>query len=425
MGTFHVDVVGENFGAYIGMDWGDREHVFQLLDSATGKISEHKLRQCPDALQEWINELQQRYPEQKIAMAIEQSKGAVINFLMQYQFLVIFVINPKLAAKYRQAFKSSGAKDDGNDSGFILDILIRHREKLTPWKPEDLMTRTLQILTRKRRDAIRERTRLSNQLKAILKQYFPLAIEVAGETLATVIACKFLQRWSNLESLKRSRTSTIHRFYIKHGCRQKRIIDNRLKAIQSAKPLTTDAAIVETSVMEVCMLTEQLLCVIKHIEKYDEAINNIFPSHPDAEIFSSLPGAGAVLAPRLLAAFGSDRDRFRTPVEVQNYSGIAPVTVQSGKKRLVRWRWACSKFIRQSFHEFAGESRKYSIWASAFYKKQRDSGNSHNAAVRALAYKWIRILFRCWKDRTIYDELVYIQALKRNGSDLFRYMVNS
>lgn len=422
MKTSQSIICNENFSAYIGMDWGDKEHACHLLDSTTGKTTECKLRHQPEALQEWVNQLRQDYPNQKIAVAIEQSRGAVINFLMQFDFIIIFVIHPKLAAKYRQAFKSSGAKDDGNDSGFILDILIRHREKLAPWKPEDHKTRMLQILTQKRRDAIRERTRLSNQLKAILKQYFPLAIDVAGDSLATVIACNFLLRWTSLESLKRSRPTTIHKFYIQHGCRQRKVIENRLKAIQKAKPLTTDSTIIETSAMEVCMLTEQLLCVIKHIGKYDEAIVNFFPVHPDAEIFASFPGAGAVLAPRLLAAFGSDRDRFKTPEEIQNYSGIAPVTVQSGKKRLVRWRWACPKFIRQSFHEFAGESRKYSIWASAFYEKQRDIGKSHNAAVRALAYKWIRILFRCWKERVIYDELVYIQALKRNGSDLFHYM---
>lgn len=421
METSQSNICKENFSAYIGIDWGDREHVLKLL-GATGKITERKLRHQPDALQEWVCQLQQDYPDQKVAVAIEQSKGAVINFLMQFDFIVIFVVNPKLAAGYRQAFKSSGAKDDGNDSGFILDILIRHREKLTPWKPEDYKTRKLQILTQKRRDAIRERTRLSNQLKAILKQYFPLALDVAGDCLATVIACEFLQRWTSLESLQSTRATTIHSFYTQHGCRHQKVIENRLKAIQKAKPLTTDAAVIETSVMEVRMLTEQLLCVIKHIDKYDEEISNTFPVHPDAEIFASLPGAGAVLAPRLLAAFGSDRDRFKTPEEVQKYSGIAPVTVQSGKKRLVRWRWACPKFIRQSFHEFAGESRKHSIWASAFYEKQRDAGKSHNAAVRALAYKWIRILFRCWKERVAYDELVYIQALKRNGSDLFSYM---
>ncbi len=425
MGTLQTVFEKENFAACIGMDWGDKEHVYRILDCASGVITERSLRQRPDILQEWVIELQRVYPGQKIAVAIEQSKGAVINFLMQYDFLVIFVVNPKLSAKYRQAFKSSGAKDDGNDSGFILDILLKHGDKLNHWKPGDAKTRTLQILTQKRRDAIKDRTRLSNQLKAVLKQYFPLALDVAGDSLATVIACNFLKRWTTLESLKRARTSTIRDFYTKHSCRQLKVIENRIRAIKQAKPLTTDVVIIETSILEVHMLIEQLLCVIKHIEKYDNAIDEVFPTHPDAEIFSSLPGAGAVLAPRLIAAFGSDRNRFKTSEEVQNYSGIAPVTVQSGKRRLVRWRWACPKFVRQSFHEFAGESRKHSIWASAFYEKQRDAGKTHNSAVRALAFKWIRILFRCWKNHERYDELVYIQALKRQGSGLFTHIAQS
>jgi len=419
METMDTDIVKGKFAAYIGMDWGDKEHVYRIKDSKSDQIKEQKLTQRPDILQKWVSDLQRTYPGEKIAIAIEQSKGAVINFLRQYDFVVVFVVNPKLAAKYRQAFKSSGAKDDGNDSGFILDILTRHRDRLTPWRIEDDTTRMLQILTEKRRNAIKERTRLSNQLKAVLKQYFPLAIDVAGDSLATVIACNFLQRWTSLESLRRASTNTISDFYTKHGCRQVGTIEKRLRAIQQAKPLTVDAVIIETSSMEVRMLTDQLLSIVKHIEKYDNAINEVFPSHPDAEIFSSLPGAGAVLAPRLLVAFGSDRSRFKSPVEIQNYSGIAPVTVQSGKKRLVRYRWACPKFIRQSFHEFAGESRKHSIWAQAFYDKQRDAGKSHNAAVRALAYKWIRILFRCWQNHETYDELAYINALKKHGSGLF------
>lgn len=425
METMQSDISEDIFAAYIGMDWGDKEHVYRILDSASGQITEYKLRQDPNSLQKWVCELQKTYPDQKIAIAIEQSKGAVINFLMQYDFFVIFVVNPKLAAKYRQAFKSSGAKDDGNDSGFILDILTRHRDKLNVWKPGDNKTRTLQILTQKRRDAIKDRTRLSNQLKAVLKQYFPLALDVAGDSLSTAIACNFLKRWSTLDSLKRARANTIKNFYSKHGCRSINVIEKRIKAIQQAKPLTTDDVIIGTSVMEVRMLVDQMLTILKHIENYDNAINDVFPTHPDAEIFSSFPGAGAVLAPRLLAALGADRNRFKTPVEIQNYSGIAPVTVQSGKKRLVRWRWACPKFIRQSFHEFAGESRKHSIWASAFYDKQRDVGKSHNSAVRALAFKWIRIIFRCWQDNHPYDELSYIHALKKQGSGLFHHIAQS
>ncbi len=186
--------------------------------------------------------------------------------------------------------------------------------------------------------------------------------------------------------------------------------------------MTSDSIIIETAAMEVKMLVDQLLVLIKHIDKYDAAIKDVFYTHPDVEIFSTLPGAGAVLAPRLLSAFGFDRERFSTSEDVQNLSGIAPVTVQSGSKRLVRWRWACPKFIRQSFHEFAGESRKHSIWASAFYDKHREAGKSHNVVVRALAFKWIRIMFRCWKDHKPYDELVYVNALRKNGSDLFHFM---
>ncbi len=419
------DNSSNDYAAYIGMDWGDQSHVYQLMDAASNEVTEHTLHQDPNALTSWAEELQKRYPGQKIAIALEQSKGAVINFLMEYRVFVVYVVSPRLAATYRKAFKSSGAKDDGNDSGFILDILLRHRDKLCPWRPENSETRKLQILTEKRRAAVNERTRLSNQLKAVLKQYFPLAISVAGDALHTAIACNFLLRWTSFESLKRARTQTIRNFFTQHGCRYNDTIEKRLKLIQEAKPLTSDEVIIETSVMEVKMLVAQILELIKHIDSYDTAIKSLFPDHPDAEIFLSLPGAGEVLAPRLLSAFGSDRDRFAEAVDIQNYSGIAPVTIQSGKHCLVRWRWACPKFLRQSFHEFAGESRKHSIWASAYYDKKRSEGKSHNSAVRSLAYKWIRIIFRCWKDHKPYDELQYMQTLQKNGSDLFGYMVQA
>ncbi len=188
----HSEIQSEKFGAFIGMDWGDKEHVYRILDVVTQTVKEHTLRQEPNSLEKWALELKKIYPQQKIAIAIEQKKGAVINFLMEYDFFVVFIVSPKLAAKHRQAFKSSGAKDDGNDSGFILDILMRHRDKLSPWRAEEPQTRKLQILTEKRRDAIRERTRFSNQLKAMLKQYYPLALDVAGDSLCTAIACNFL-----------------------------------------------------------------------------------------------------------------------------------------------------------------------------------------------------------------------------------------
>ena len=130
------------------------------------------------------------------------------------------------------------------------------------------------------------------------------------------------------------------------------------------------------------------------------------------------PGARKALAPRLLAAFGEQRDRFASATEVQQYTGIAPVTERSGQKSWVHWRHRCSTFLRQTFVEWAGQTVTRSFWAGAYYKQQLDRGHRHQAAIRALAFKWIRILFRCWKDNVQYDENTYLMTLRKKGSSL-------
>ena len=131
-----------------------------------------------------------------------------------------------------------------------------------------------------------------------------------------------------------------------------------------------------------------------------------------------MPGAGPVFAPRLLAAFGEQRERYASAAAVQKYAGIAPVTERSGKQCWVHWRLQCPTFLRQTFVEWTAQSIPHSYWARAFYEQQRARGSSHQAALRALAFKWIRILYRCWQDRTPYDEAIYLNALKRRGSSL-------
>ena len=138
----------------------------------------------------------------------------------------------------------------------------------------------------------------------------------------------------------------------------------------------------------------------------------------DPRYFSALPGAGPSLAPRLLVAFGEQRERFDCAAAVQKYAGIAPVTERSGKKHWVHWRWQCPTFLRQTFVEWAAQTINKSFWAGAYYRQQRDKGCTYQAAVRALAFKWIRILYRCWQTKTPYNESVYLNALKRRGSPL-------
>lgn len=159
---------------------------------------------------------------------------------------------------------------------------------------------------------------------------------------------------------------------------------------------------------------------LQAIERFDAQIEAVACELPDYALFRALPGAGPTYAPRLLAAFGEQRNRYASAAQLQQYSGIAPVVERSGKKCWVHWRLQCPKFLRQTFVEWAAESIPRCFWAGAYYRQQRDKGCSHQAALRALAFKWIRIVYRCWQTRTPYDESIYLNALKRRHSPLLQ-----
>jgi transposase IS116/IS110/IS902 family protein len=168
-------------------------------------------------------------------------------------------------------------------------------------------------------------------------------------------------------------------------------------------------------------LLPQLRAACAAIERFDEEIARLCPELPDYDLFRALPGAGPALAPRLLVAFGERRERFPDAASLQKYAGVAPVTERSGNKSWVHWRYSCPTFLRQTFIEWVGQTIPRSFWASAFYKLCRERGMRHQAALRALAFKWIRVLYRCWIDRTPYDEARYLMALQKRNAPLLAF----
>jgi transposase len=370
------------------------------------------LEQKPEALHDWFMNLFARFPGRKVALAIEQTRGAVIHFLLGFDFVHIFRIHPKSLKNYREALYPSGAKDDPTDAELLLQFLMLHHHRLKPWIPDEPEIRLLLRLVEFRRKVVGKRVRLTNELTQLLKEYFPGALDWAGE-LDKALACNFLSKWPTLEKLQKSKPETIRKFYQEHGSRRSDVIANRLKQIRSAIALTKDEPVIQSSVYMVETIVPQLRSLIDAVAQFDESIKGICQKHPDSEIFSSLPGAGPALAPRLLASMGSDRNRFNSSLEVAEYSGIAPVTERSGKSKWVHRRLACSQFIKQGFHEFAGQSIKYCAWARAYYDHKRAGGKGHHAAIRALAYRWIRIIYRCWKDRVPYKEQTYMESLRQ------------
>lgn len=135
---------------------------------------------------------------------------------------------------------------------------------------------------------------------------------------------------------------------------------------------------------------------------------------------TSFPGVGPVLAPRLLAALGDDRARFPEARSLQCLSGIAPVVIRSGHSTQICRRHACPSFLRQSFHEHASESIRHSRWARAYYEQQKQRGKKHHTIARALAFKWQRILLRCWQQHQPYDETRYLASLQRRNPALYQ-----
>jgi transposase len=234
----------------------------------------------------------------------------------------------------------------------------------------------------------------------------------------TLVFCDFLTRWPTLKHAQRARKARLEAFFREHNVRYPKVIEKRIQAIYAASALTSDPAVIESNRLVVEALVAQLRALLQAVDRFDHEIAQLAPTLPDYALFTSFPGAGPVFAPRLLAALGEQRSRYDSAAEVQQYTGIAPVTERSGNKSWVHWRWQCPKFLRQTFVEWAALSIPHCFWAKAYYEQQRAHGASHQAAVRALAFKWIRIVYRCWQNRTPYDEATYLNALKRHGSPL-------
>jgi transposase len=415
----------EPFAAFIGLDWADEKHAVVLL-ATNGQIKEHAtLEHTPEALSDWVAQLRQRFAGGKIAIILEQSRGSLLYALLPHAHLVLYPINPQMAAKFRKAFYPSGAKDDPLDADLLLEILCQHRDRLTAWQPDEPVTRQLQLLVEARRRFVADRVRLSNRLEHALKSYFPQALQLVGESLTTPMACAFLQRWPTLAAVQKAGPQRLRKFYYGQHCRAEELIQQRLQLLAQAKPLTTDEAVVAAQSLLVKSVAHELAALPAILAEYDQQIAALFAAHVDFKIWDSFPGAGAALAPRLAAAWGTQRERFESSDAMAAYSGIAPVKQASGHSVWIHMRWACPKFLRQTFHEVARTSLSFCVWAQCYHQMQLQRGKGRHAAFRALAFKWQRIMWRCWRDRTPYDDAKYLASLKRDNHELYTRILAS
>ena len=404
----------------VGIDWADTKHDFHFI-APDGQCHSGTFNQDPREIAKQVGQWRQRCPGAVFAIGIEATKGAIINALLEFTDIQIFPINPAALASYRKAFAHGGGKNDPDDARLLAQFITHYRSQIRPLRPNDELTRRIATLAEDRRRLVDQRADLANRLTALLKCYFPAALALKPARSYTEFFLKLLAKYPTLAQAKQAGKTRLRNFF--HGIGVKRKADRYVEILLQATPLTNDNATVSTASMRAIAIVEQLQILSKHIKRYDGQLKELIPQHELFDMADSLPGISTNTQARLIAALGDDRQRFTSAESLQAASGIAPVTRQSGKQKLVHSRLACTKFMKQTFHELAGLSIAESRWAKAYYehKKAKHVNEKHAAQIakRALAYKWQRIIFRLWQTGERYDEDRYIARLKASGSPLY------
>lgn len=399
----------------VGIDWADQTHAWHLQhgqDQLAGV-----LEQDAEVIQQWTGQLREQYPDCQFAIAIETTKGPLISALLTHQDITIYPVNPAALAAYRKAFAHGGGKNDPGDALLLCDYLQHYIQKLRPLRYDQPLTRELAAMAEDRRRLVDQRTAHCNELKAVLKSYFPEVLKLGAAKIYADFILAFLLKHPNLASAQQAGAVKLRKLFFGVGTRSK--AQQRVESLMAATQLTDEPVLIQTCSMRVTALVNLIQTYNQQVRIYDDKLSEAVTHHEDYAIFKSLPGASTLTQSRMIAAMGDDRTRYGDASSLQAATGIAPLTTQSGKQRFVSSRWACTKFMKQTFHEFAGLSIKKSKWAAAYYQMQKDKGKSPQMAKRALAYKWQRIIFRCWQERGPYDENKYTQRLKKTGSPLY------
>lgn len=405
-----------DFAALIGIDWGDKQHAY-CIRSSDGHTHSATLIHSSESIHQWLLELEQRFESKPVAIAIEAGCVPLMAALRQYPWAMVYRIHPLTSHRFRSAFTPSGAKDDLPDAQVLLKLLLNHREQLRPM-PElaAQQTRQLDGLVQDRRDLVDQRTTWILELQAALKAYFPQALELLPDELDRPVVQKFLTRWPELLELKRARPSTLKKFFYQFGYRRPELIDQKIQQIKDANAIESDPINIQRYRRKVKHLIESITLANRQIKELQAQINTTFKAHQNWQFFKNLPGAGPAMAPRLLCAI--EQAPQDDAQGIQNYSGVAPVKEKSGDRCWVHRRWNAPKFLHQTWIEWAGLTVQFSRWAKVFYDQAKQRGKGRYTILRALAFKWIRILARCQQTGENYDEQRYIARLIQRGSPL-------
>lgn len=392
---------------YIGVDWGDRLHQVCVCDQEGQKVREIRVPESVEAMAEigrWLDE--KRAEGFELGAAIEKPAGRIVDFLLDHG-VVVYAVNPKAVDRVRDRYRMSDSKSDAFDAYVLAEFVRTDHAHLKALRPSSDKAQELKLLCRDQRRVVRHKTRLLNQLTITLKEYYPRPLEVFGD-IESEIALDFLTRYptpADLSALKRkefNRFATQEHHLSKERCAA---LWNKLTPAQLPVP----EHVVRAKAQWSAVLIDQLRAAIKALKTYNHKVESFFASSPVAQIAKTLPGAkSGTLVASLWAELGDAEGRWESFRHLQAEAGAVPVTIASGKSRVVHFRFACNKHLRYALYWFAFVSLNHSEWAKIYYRQQRAQGHNHPQALRALGAKWLKIIFVMWRDHKAYDEKLHL-----------------
>lgn len=402
----------KTFTHFGGFDWAGEHHDVVIVDAQGSIVAQWRFDHDPDGWKEFRAKVA-AFPF--LAVAVETSQGLMIEQMLDAG-LSVYPVQPKAAQRYRDRKAPSGTKTDQLDAWSLADALRMDGQHWKPLAADDPLVTELRLLCRDEVALIENRTSLLVQLHYALKEYYPAALEACNDW-------RFPSSWALVETFptpqllqaagKRRWEKFLHANQL---WKSPQSVERRMAIFARAAELSGSEAVTRAKSRLALALIKTLRTLQKQLDEYRAAIEKLFADHPDHDVFGSLPGVGRKLGPRLLSELGDNRERFDGAAGLQCYAGTAPVSFQSGQIHKVNIRRHCNKHLRHAMHQWADLSRAECAWAAAYYQAHRDKGQSKAVALRCLANRWMKILWKMWQTHTPYDEAFHTKNQTQHGS---------
>ena len=396
----------------IGIDWSEKKHCVHAYNESGAKLLRLEVAATVTGFRKLTRQVNKLNPEPaNCLVAIETAHNLLVDYLHDLGY-TLYILAPSLVSSNRGRQGSSRAKDDDRDAPLLAEILRTDLGRLIPWQPDGPLVRQMRILLTAVDQLTKSIVRQRNRLRALLLRFYPQALDAFG-SLKTQFSLRFLTAFPGPASLETLRYEQFTAFCHQQGYYEYGRYPELWHSLCNSAPEFNQQEN-PAFCQQVAWQAERLFSMVLQKKNLIAQVQSLFQQHPDAFIFHSLPGAGALLAPKLLVMFGDHRQRYPTRAWLPAIAGTAPVTVASGKSRYVKFRRACNHDYRNTAQQFANSSIRKSTWAATYFYQARDRGKSKSHAYRCLANRWLHIIWSLWQRREAYDEAYHLSQVSKH-----------